>query len=391
MRIDEPTLTTVLGLASLVGSAMFFALAAFARQIPGVRYWALGCLAVGFATVIDGPRFIEDWRLASTLFNIPFSVGQAFLLAGTMQFCGRPGATRVLWSMGALAVLLTVAFTFVLPHDRLRIVTLSSYQALINLWTAWVLWKYADAFSRRAFHVASVVAVLQASAAFAQGALIVNSTLAISYASPEFPLANIISWAGAMLNILVGNWMFFLLIMLRLVADLRLAAEQDILTGLLNRRGFRLRIDAILRRGKSNGSAGSIGILILDIDHFKMINDVHGHDIGDKVLVTMGQVLLKMDMAGATPCRWGGEEFCIVVEGATRPGLYELAERVRARFQRETAALMGLPDGKTVSVGIAITRLDARFEMSQLISVADAELYRAKLAGRDRISMACQA
>lgn len=386
MTIDEPTLTTLLGLASLIASAMFFALAVFARQIPGVRYWALGCLAVGFGTVVDGPRFIDDWRLASVFFNIPFSVGQAFLLAGTMQFCGRPGSARVLWSMGTLAVALTLTFTFVVPQDRMRIWSLSSYQAAINLWTAYVLWKYPDAFSRRAFYVASVAAVLQASAAFAQGALIVTSTMAITYAAPQLPLANIISWTGAMLNILFGNWMFFLLIMLRLVGESRLAAEHDILTGLLNRRGFRLRIDAILGRG----SGGMIGIMILDIDHFKLINDSFGHDIGDKVLAMMGKVLLSIKNPGATPCRWGGEEFCIVVEGASRDSLLELAESVRSRFQRDTSALADLPGGRTVSIGIALTARDADFEMSQLISVADAQLYRAKLGGRDQIAIADQ-
>src|SRR4051812_44038260 len=104
MTIDEPTLTTLLGLAALTASAMFFALAVFAKQIPGVRYWSLGSLAVGFAMVIDGPRIVSDWRVASMLFNIPFSVGQALILAGTMQFCARPSMVKVLWALGLAGV-----------------------------------------------------------------------------------------------------------------------------------------------------------------------------------------------------------------------------------------------------------------------------------------------
>ncbi|UUZ53793.1 EAL domain-containing protein [Massilia sp. H-1] len=81
MTIDEPTLMTVLGLASLTAGAMFAALHQVARQMPGVRLWAIGCLAIGAATMVDGPRLIDDWRLASLLFNIPVSAGQVCILA----------------------------------------------------------------------------------------------------------------------------------------------------------------------------------------------------------------------------------------------------------------------------------------------------------------------
>jgi len=374
----------VLGVAALTASAMFLALAAFARHIPGVRFWAMGSMAVGFATILDGPRFVSDWQLASMLFNVPFSIGQAFILAGTMQFCARPRATSMLWLMAVLVAVLTAVLTYIVPDSVLRIGSLSLYQAAINLWTAYILWRHADPFARRAFRVAAVVALFQSAAALAQGVLVVNSTLAVTYASPEMPLANIISWAGAMLNVLVGNWILFLLIMLRLVADLRVAAERDLLTGLLNRRGIRARIDAILHRGQ--GGAGSMGIMILDIDHFKRINDTHGHDMGDRVLVIMGKVLLAMRLPGATPCRWGGEEFCIVVDGMGRDAMLALADRVRSQFQADSAALDGMERGSTVSVGIASARLDAGFDMSQLVSLADAQLYQAKSAGRDRVA-----
>jgi diguanylate cyclase (GGDEF)-like protein len=386
MTIDEPTLMTVLGLAALTASAMFFALAAFARQIPGVRYWAFGSLAVGFATLLDGPRLIDDWRLASLLFNVPFSVGQALILAGTMQFCGRPAATRVLWYLALVAVLITVGFTFIRPDATWRICSLSAFQAIINLWTAHILWRFPDRFSRRAFHIASVIALVQASAALAQGVLIAFSALSVSYASPEFPIANIISWAGAMINVLVGNWMMFLLVMLRLVGDLKMAAEHDPLTGLLNRRGLRLHIDSVLRR--ANGGGRTMGVLILDLDHFKSINDTHGHDTGDRVLVVMGQVLLNLGRPNATPCRWGGEEFCIIVEGPTPAALTDLAEGVRTQFKERSGSVSELSAASTVSIGIALAPLDAAFDMSRIIARADTALYRAKEQGRDQVVLA---
>jgi diguanylate cyclase (GGDEF)-like protein len=384
LPIDEPTLMTVLGIASLTASVMFFVLAAFARQLPGVRAWAIGSFAVGFATIIDGPRLITDWQLASVFFNIPFSVGQVFILAGTMQFCARPGASTVLRAGTMLGVAMVLFFTYIVPDATWRIVTISAFQVVLNVWTGIILWRYPDAFARRAFHVGSIVVVFQGVTAFAQGLLILFSSFAITYGSPQFPLANIISWVGAMTNVLIGNWMFFMLIMLRLVADLRTAAERDVLTGLLNRRGLRPRIDSMLRRAHG----GRVGVMILDIDHFKTINDKFGHEVGDKVLVIMGEILRNLNVPNSSPCRWGGEEFCVVVEGQGAPFLIALAESVRAQFQQRTAAMGCLDTGRTVSVGISLTPLHPDFEMSTAISVADAQLYKAKEGGRDRVMIA---
>lgn len=386
MTIDEPTLMTILGLASLVASAMFFALSVFARHIPGVRYWSAGCAAIGLALVIDGPRLVDDWHLASMLFNIPFNLGHALILAGTMQFCGRPRATEVLKLMSVLGIALTVVFTFLVPDAQWRIGLLSTHQAAIDLYMAFVLWRHPDPLARRAFLVASIASIMQGAGALVQAFLVVSSTEAITYASPQVPLANIVIWAGAALYILVGNWMLFLLVMLRLLADLRAAAERDILTGLLNRRGLRLLVDAILARPREPGR--SLGVMILDIDHFKIINDTYGHDCGDKVLAIMGEVLLRLETPQIAACRWGGEEFCLVVENPSRSSLVALAEQARADFQRATAAMSMFSAGQTVSVGIASMTLDEAFEMSGVISHADAQLYRAKVAGRDRIALA---
>jgi diguanylate cyclase (GGDEF)-like protein len=384
MNIDEPTLMTVLGLASLTAGAMFVVLSVCARHIPGLRLWAFGCFAIGCATLLDGPRLIDDWRIASLLFNVPFGIGQAAILAGTMQFCARPGAWRALLALGAAACTLTVLFTFAVPDSAWRIGSLSVYQALVNACTAWLLWHYTDTLAKSAYRVASAVTALQGAAALAQGFLVGSCGSAVTYAAPQLPLANIIAWGGVMLNILIGNWALFLLIMLRLVADLKLVAERDLLTGLLNRRGLRLHIDAILRR---KGPRRTLAVLLLDIDHFKSINDRHGHELGDRVLALMGQVLLSLKMPNATTCRWGGEEFCIVLEGTTPTSAFGIAELVRARFKRDSARLSGLDGAVTVSIGIALTALDDDFVMSALVASADVQLYRAKQAGRDRIAI----
>ncbi|HEY0064691.1 MAG TPA: GGDEF domain-containing protein [Telluria sp.] len=389
MTIDEPTLLTVLGLASLTAGAMFATLYRVARQMPGVLLWAIGCIAIGLPTMIDGPRLIEDWRVASLLFNIPVAVGQVCILAGTMQFCGRAGAGRARWVLSAIVVVVTIVFTLVVPDTAWRIGALSTHQTVVNTWTAWILWTSQEKVARRAFQVAAAMIALQAVAGLAQGILIASSNAQVSYGAPQLPLANLVSAAGAILNTLIGNWALFLLIMLRLVGEVQAMAGRDALTGLLNRRGLRQHLDPLLARGASKGQ--TLGVLLLDIDHFKAINDTHGHEMGDKVLVVMGQVLASVKLPNAAACRWGGEEFCVVLDNPAPAAALAAAERIRAHFRRNSAAIEGLGDGVSVSAGMAIMAQQPGFEMSTLIARADAQLYRAKEGGRDRVCHATTA
>ncbi|WP_162244872.1 diguanylate cyclase [Massilia sp. Leaf139] len=386
MTVDEPTLTTVLGLVSLAGSALFFALGAFARDIAGVRFWAIGCLAIGFATVLDGPRLISNWQWASLLFNIPFSIGQAYMFVGVLDFCMRFHGRQLLPALSVMAIVLTIAFTLVYPETTWRITTLSVYQATLNFATAWVLFRHGDAFSRRAFLAAATVALLQGLSALAQAGLVSTSSLQFDYGAPQLPIANTISWAGSLLSAVVGNSILMLLIMLRLVAELSAAAERDVLTGLLNRRGMRKKFDDLL--APHYESKDTIGVLLLDIDEFKKINDRYGHEVGDQVIATFGRVLLEMDVSKTSVSRWGGEEFCVVAEATTSRSLIELAESIRLQFVLSTAALPGLPHGCTVSIGAAMNHSPATLDVQGLLARADAQLYLAKRKGRNRVMMA---
>ena len=384
-QIDEQTLTIALGLSSLIAGGMFLTLRVFAKRIPGLTLWATGCLAVGFAMLIDGPRLISNWQLASMFFNVSFGSGQALLLAGTMQFCGVGRSWQTLGLLIAAGVALTMLFTFLVPDTILRIATLSIYQMAMNAGTALILWRRPDPMSRHVFKFASATAWIQAAAALAQGVIVVFSGQSVSYAAPQVPLANIISWGGAMINIQLGNWMLFLLVVLRLVAQIKESAGVDLLTGLPNRRGFRRHNDAGLARfGKQ---PGELGIMLLDIDHFKLVNDQYGHAMGDRALEIMGAVLAQYTSHNASPCRWGGEEFCIVMEDATPASLLAVASSIRSAFHSQTTSIVDGRAGMTVSVGIAYVAPRSAVEFSKVLAEADAQLYSAKNAGRDQIAI----
>ncbi len=125
-----------------------------------------------------------------------------------------------------------------------------------------------------------------------------------------------------------------------------------------------------------------LGVLMIDIDHFKAVNDAHGHRVGDAVLYHVAQTIQSSLRGADTLARYGGEEFCVLVDGATADGLRILGERVRGAVEQlETP---GNP-GVTISIGAAVARDDEAADA--LLERADVALYDAKEAGRNRVCL----
>ncbi|MFC4527019.1 GGDEF domain-containing protein [Dyella halodurans] len=170
----------------------------------------------------------------------------------------------------------------------------------------------------------------------------------------------------------------------RLIGELRTMAETDALTGLLNRRAFSDKATAMLKDQRQ--AAPYVALVMLDIDHFKQINDTYGHETGDRALVTLSALCRDTLRADDLLARVGGEEFAILLGVESPAQARELAERLRGRLHQETvSAVDGAEFGMTASFGIAIERRANAPELEALLRRADALLYRAKEHGRDRI------
>ncbi len=170
----------------------------------------------------------------------------------------------------------------------------------------------------------------------------------------------------------------------RIEAELERLARTDDLTGLANRRHFMERLREEFQRHARYKSPFTV--LLLDLDHFKEINDMHGHLVGDCVLSAVGRILREMcrltDYAG----RYGGEEFCLALTETSAEDGKRLAERIRTRIAEETFPSNGGSNLQaTCSIGLAQLRGEGD-SIADLLARADAALYEAKALGRNRVA-----
>lgn len=153
------------------------------------------------------------------------------------------------------------------------------------------------------------------------------------------------------------------------------------MTGLLNRRSFRIALDNHAARSKRYGPTGAL--LIIDIDNFKQINDTHGHDIGDQVIVTIADVLRARLRESDLVARLGGDEFAVLMPEGVANDAYTLAGMLVDDI-RSSGSTVAVEQGSlSASIGVAVFDSIDRSVEAMLIN-ADSAMYKAKVRGRDR-------
>lgn len=162
------------------------------------------------------------------------------------------------------------------------------------------------------------------------------------------------------------------------IDDLQQQASTDPLTGLLNRRGFTLLWQRAMVHSAATGNA--LAVMLIDIDHFKSLNDQHGHERGDEALVKLAKALGAITRKGDFVCRLGGDEFVLAAPGSDAKGLENLAQRLQQQLQQATQDM-----SLQISVGIAAA---PQHPVEELLRLADQALYRSKQQGRNCIHSA---
>ena len=301
---------------------------------------------------------------------------------GAMRFFGR--STRLMKPLFVLALVYTVAQVLVeeLLGTAARYAMLSLFSALI-----FAAMTGAVVYAMRTF--ARDLRVEMALFALLIGGLCVLNAVkgarvmqdGLGALSMEQPVQVVFYIYMSFLATVLAPTMIWL-VLRRLTDALRATANRDPLTQLLNRRGLRAGLEAHF----SSRTAGPARLLMLDIDHFKRINDSHGHQAGDVVLFQVAEVLRRLTRRGDLASRPGGEEFAVVCLDADDEGVRRLAERLREAIEQMAVSVPGTNAllRCTVTIGISHT-FHAPEGFDAAIREADVALYRGKASGRNRI------
>jgi diguanylate cyclase (GGDEF)-like protein len=162
-------------------------------------------------------------------------------------------------------------------------------------------------------------------------------------------------------------------------------AHTDSLTTLANRRAFFEKLEEEFKR--INRTNSEFSILLIDIDHFKKVNDSYGHDIGDALLKEVSKIIRSCLRETDLPARIGGEEFGIFLPDTPAKGAYFVAERICMRIAKHVFQFENLPPiGCTVSIGLAASGMVSDRDTTKLYKLADTRLYIAKHTGRNQVS-----
>ncbi len=164
------------------------------------------------------------------------------------------------------------------------------------------------------------------------------------------------------------------------------AAKIDILTGLLNRRGFEEAVEQALKNAAADGY--DLCLVMLDIDHFKNINDSYGHIVGDNVLKMVGKLLTENIKGKDIAARFGGEEFVLVLPGTRIDGAYSLSEQIRMTLCKMNWKVKdtGKPIGQ-ITISSGISQFENGDTLETLLKKADDRMYKAKKSGKNRTVM----
>ncbi|MGB6100375.1 MAG: GGDEF domain-containing protein [Comamonas sp.] len=380
LPLDTPTMM-VMVTAGTMALAVAMAVVRPDRR-EGIGLWALALVANAVTYLLFMTRgWAPNW-ISMVLANSLLATAFALLLAAVSEFHGRtPQRLPILLPIAATAVLMT----FSQNHHQMRLLCLSFLLAVQIGLILWALWRPEPPRQRRGALLISV-------ALGTEGVLLLGRGL--WYAGHEGPprvimsngLSQSLTFLTSFIVVQLATLGFILMTKDRAEAINHALANNDMLTGIANRR----LLQQTLRRDTERAMRehAPYAVLMVDIDHFKSVNDTHGHLAGDTVLRHVAHLLQArvrgQDMVG----RWGGEEFLVLLPATTLEGARQLAEAVRASICDTPSHYNGIPLPVTVSIGICAEALQPGDRARLLVEAADKALYAAKQGGRNRVESA---
>jgi diguanylate cyclase (GGDEF)-like protein len=368
----------------LLGIGWWIAATLMRSARTAALYWGAFAVLTGLSLMLFVLGIGHGDELLRALGNITAVLAVLALQHGVRCFFGVPSpwAAQTVW----LAVCLAAsAIGFREQHGAWRVGVISALLALVNIAIAWDLRSLAGSRMNPRWGLALALPIATGGLVFAARA--VRAWLSPHTVDAEVAADSALNIGSALLYLaltLVFQLTLISLMMSRLVLDLRRLARRDPLTGLLNRRAIDEAIDDEVQRSRRLGSVFSV--LMIDVDHFKALNDREGHAAGDRALQHLATLMSAQTREIDRLGRWGGEEFVMLLPGASYDAAMAMAERLRERTASLPLIWNDTPCPLTISIGVAQWRGEAD-GIAQLLARADAALYRAKARGRNCCEM----
>jgi diguanylate cyclase (GGDEF)-like protein len=370
--LDYNSLLIALSFCSLGLAFTFFVSWSVSRADRVLVSWGIGVSFLG-ASLFVYRDFVEKFSpLMGTVAFAALLLGLAFFMGAGRQF--RTGRLPVrMMAIASVVSIAVMAIPMLLGYDGISYIALNIGCAALMSVTGWDYWRYRAEAPTLILLLSSLYVLTALSFVLCAVVLVHDGNWVMNHAptgwAENINLAMCLTSIGGMGALSLG---------LNQVRQTRLhkrEAETDSLTGLFNRR-------AIFDRTQRLSSP--LAVIIFDLDHFKRVNDVHGHQAGDTVLQMFSRIVSANIRDGDLAARLGGEEFAVVLCDATSQIAIHVAERVRESFAAQRFISATGDFTSTVSAGIAYAA-QGKPDLTLLLSEADIALYEAKRAGRNQV------
>lgn len=378
MALDPITMLTIT-IALAAAAALYLAIEWRSVREPSLLFWS-----AGFATITVGSTLALLRGIGLLLIGIWFAngllvVAHAFFLIGVVRF------TQTRLSRAWLSILLVWFALLLLPvgpqWSKIMLMVNSLLVALLTLKGSYLLRPHGKSLSVGAVQLRYVLLL--------HGMFYVLKAIVAVTPGTWIDLA---TFGGLIIQIsLVEGAMAIMLIALSMTGTVRYRREEriarlaarDPLTALYNRRALEVRAGHFF---KEVTAARPGALLLIDIDNFKLVNDLHGHAAGDRLLVALSEMIRGVLPERSLAARLGGDEFVILLSDASSERVVDLGSRLREEFQRAAEQSVPTPEAVTLSIGASLFDQPPP-SLAALIEQGDVALYQSKRGGRNSIRL----
>ena len=350
------------------------------KDLRGPGYWAVGNLVIGLGMVLvliqldlTHPIFLPGMAL--------IGAGLSLYINGIQAFIGRVPNHRITIAVFVLLAVIDAYFMLMQHEIRATVVLSAVIFAGVYLYCARLTFSRDEGLVGSLYWIASSLYLLMAVLMLFRAAYAAQVVGDKFDTFATWPVNAYTFMLGAVSQFFISS-LFVLMLSYKLTQNLESIATIDGLTNVLNRRG--LEDASIKMQDMCKRINLSMAVLLIDIDHFKKVNDKYGHLVGDDALRHLAKVVAGVLRSSDAFGRYGGEEFCAFLPNTTESDATSLAERIRVAVEASTLRLGNVTIKITISIGVADS-VRAGYDFKGLVAAADSALYGAKNGGRNQV------